>query len=93
MIRKQLYITESQDEILKEQARELGISEAELARRALSEFLSERSPKVTDRPEALRALIERTRSLSEKHRLPSGYRFDREDLYSDRIDRPSGSDR
>ena len=36
MIRKQLYITEGQDEVLKEQAQKLGISEAELARRALS---------------------------------------------------------
>lgn len=93
MIRKQLYITEGQDELLKEQARELGLSEAELARRALSEFLSGRSPKDPDRPKALETLLKRTRSLSEKHRLPSGYRFDREDLYSERIDRQSGSDR
>ena len=93
MIRKQLYITEWQDEVLKDRARELGISEAELARRALSEFLSERSPMATRRPEALETLIERTRSLSEKHQLPSGYRFDREDLYSERVGRQSGSDR
>lgn len=93
MIRKQLYITEGQDEVLKDQARQLGISEAELARRALSAFLSERSPKASRRPEALRALLERTRSLSEKHRLPSGYRLNREDLYSERIGRQSGSDR
>ena len=44
------------------------------------------------RPGALQALLGRTRAVSEKHRLPSGYRFDREDLYSDRIDRPSGPD-
>lgn len=90
MIRKQLYITEGQDEVLKQQARKLGVSEAELARRALSEFLSERSPKVTARPEALKALLKRTRSLSEKHRLPSSYRFDREELYSERIGKQSG---
>jgi hypothetical protein len=74
----------------KDQARRLGISEAELARRALSEFLSERSPMASRRPGALQALLGRTRTVSEKHRLPSGYRFDREDLYSDRIDGPSG---
>jgi hypothetical protein len=90
MIRKQFYITEGQDEMLKDQARRLGISEAELARRALTEFLSERSPMASRRPGALQALLGRTRTVSEKHRLPSGYRFDREDLYSDRIDRPSG---
>jgi hypothetical protein len=93
MIRKQLYITEGQDEVLKDRARKLGISEAELARRALSEFLSERSPTATRRPEALETLLERTRALSEKHRLASGYRFDREDLYAERIGRQSGSDR
>ena len=37
--------TEGRDELLKEQAHKLGISEAELARRALCEFLSERSPR------------------------------------------------
>jgi hypothetical protein len=35
MIRKQLYITEAQEEALKAQARSLGVSEAELARRIL----------------------------------------------------------
>ena len=93
MIRKQLYITEGQDEVLKEQARKLGVSEAELARRALSEFLSKGAPKAIARPEALKTLLKRTRSLSEKHRLPFSYQFDREDLYSERIDRQSGSDR
>ena len=89
-IRKRLYITEGQDEMIKGQARRLGISEAELARRALREFLSGRSPMAFRRPEALQALLGRPRTLSEKHRLRSGYRFDREDLDSDRIDRPSG---
>lgn len=93
MIRKQLYITEGQDEVLKDQARQLGISEAELARRALSEFLAERSPRASRRPEALEALLERTRSLSENHRLASGDRFDREDLYDQRMGWQSGSDR
>ena len=93
MIRKQLYITEGQDEVLKDRARKLGISEAELARRALSEFLSERSPTASRRPEALETLLEHTRSLSETHRLPSGDQLDREDLYSGRIGREPGSDR
>ena len=35
MIRKQLYVTEAQEEALKAQARSLGVSEAELARRTL----------------------------------------------------------
>lgn len=93
MIRKQFYITEGQDEVLKEQARTLGISEAELARRALSEFLSEQSSTPSRRSEALETLLERTRVLSKTHRLPSGSRLDREDLYSERIGRQSSSDR
>mgnify|MGYP006440232305 CR=1 FL=1 len=93
MIRKQLYITEGQNENLKQQARELGMSEAELARRALSEFLFERSPGAAARPEALDELLRRTRSLSEKHQLPTGYRFDREELYGGRTGRSSAPDR
>lgn len=93
MVRKQLYITEGQNEHLKQQARELGVSEAELARRALSEFLSERTPGAAARPEALDELLRRTRSLSEKHQLPSGYHFDREELYGGRMGRPSGTNR
>lgn len=39
MIRKQIYIESYQDSILKKKARELGISEAELVRRALKAHL------------------------------------------------------
>jgi len=85
MIRKQLYITDGQDEAVKDQARRLGISEAELTRRALRAFLSERPPWRLD----VRNLLEHMRTLSEKHRLPSGYGLDREDLYTERIDRLS----
>lgn len=84
MVRKQLYITEGQDEALKDRARELGISEAELARRALSAFLSEEASAGARRPEALARLLSRTRTLSETHRLPSGYDFNRKELYTDR---------
>lgn len=91
MIRKQLYITEGQEEAVKDQARRLGISEAELTRRALSAFLSERSPAASRRPDALEKLLERTRSLSKNHQLPSSYRFNREDLYTERIGRLSNA--
>ena len=91
MIRKQLYITEGQEEAVKDHARRLGISEAELTRRALSAFLSERSPVTSRRLEALEKLLQRTRSLSIKHQLPSGDPFDREDLYTERIDRLSNT--
>ena len=40
MIRKQLYIEEAQDKALKRRAKELGVTEAEVVRRALDEALS-----------------------------------------------------
>lgn len=40
MIRKQLYITETQEEELKRRSEETGLSEAELVRRALDAALS-----------------------------------------------------
>lgn len=88
MIRKQLYLTEGQNEALKSRARELGISEAEFARRAISEFLSEETPVGARRREALEELLSHTRTLANRHRLPAGDAFDRESLYADR----AGSD-
>lgn len=93
MIRKQLYITEAQDEALKRRARALGASEAELVRRALDDFLSEAS--YVERPrrrEVLDRLMNHTRQLSEGHRLPSDYQFDRSELYVDRTSRWTRSD-
>lgn len=92
MVRKQLYITEGQEDVLKDRARELGISEAELVRRALGSFLSKGSSTASRRPDALETLLERTRTLSKKHRLSSSYRFDREELYARRINRRSDTE-
>lgn len=84
MVRKQLYITEAQEEALKNRAQSLGISEAELTRRALDAFLGESSPEAPWRPSALERLLEHTRDLAGRHQLPSDYEFDREELYADR---------
>lgn len=89
MIRKQLYITEAQEEALKSRARSLGISEAELARRALDAFLAESSSASSQRRPALERLLKRTRTLARDHRLPADYEFNREELYSDRASRTS----
>ena len=82
MIRKQLYITREQDRSLKRKARELGLSEAELVRRAidgLDRDPTSRTQGVADDP--LRELIENMRRLASKHKLPEGYKFDRDELY------------
>lgn len=87
MVRKQLYITEQQDRALKRQAKALGVSEAELVRQALDEMLREVLGARVHRREALDRLLDNTRRLAEHHRLPDGYRFDRDALYAEREDR------
>ena len=91
MVRKRLYITEAQEEALKNRARSLGISEAELTRRALDAFLAESSPDTLQRRPVLDRLLEHTRDLADRHQLPSDYEFDREELYADRGNRASKS--
>lgn len=44
LVRKQLYIYRTQDALLKRRAKELGISEAELVRRAISEQMMMYAP-------------------------------------------------
>ena len=89
MIRKQLYVTEAQEEALKVQARSLGVSEAGLSRRALDAFLAETSPETARRRPALERLLEHTCDLADRHRLPAVYEFDRDELYADRASRAS----
>ena len=82
MIRKQLYITREQDHALKRQARELGVSEAEFVRRALDEAVRETPSRPQTGPDdPLTELQANTRRLADRHRLPAGYRFDRDELY------------
>ncbi len=85
MVRKQLYLEEAQDQALKVRARELGISEAELVRRALDQTLgaSSASPLAGRRQGVLAALFEDADRLARTHRLPEGYRFNRNELYED----------
>ena len=82
MIRKQLYITREQDHALKRQARALGVSEAELVRRALDAAAREDARRPLPGPDdPLAELLANTRRLASRSRLPAGYRFDRDDLY------------
>jgi hypothetical protein len=83
MIRKQLYIDPHQDAALKRKARELGLSEAELVRRALDAILTESTPAAPARPSVLQALLEDAQALSVSHPAPEGYVFKRDDAYDD----------
>ncbi len=83
MIRKQLYLEEAQDKALKQRAKELGVSEAEVVRRALDEALhGERRTNLAAR-QALESFLERANELAKTSSLPEGYRFDRQDLYEE----------
>jgi len=86
MVRKQLYLEETQDRALKARARELGISEAELVRRALDAALRPQGNAHLTAPHraALTRLLENAKRLSEAHSFPEGYCFNREELYDER---------
>lgn len=86
MVRKQLYLEEAQDQALKQRAKELGISEAELVRRALDTALrpQRNAHLAAPRRAALTRLLGNAKRLSEGHRFPEGYRFNREELYEER---------
>jgi hypothetical protein len=97
MVRKQLYITEAQNAALKRRAQQLGVSEAELTRRALDAVLREetrgeppRAATKAAQERALDELLENARRISAEHRFPEGYRFDRDALYEDRLTRHAG---
>jgi hypothetical protein len=79
MIRKQFYIYPDQDAALKRKARELGLSGADLVRRALYAILTETTQATPARPSVLRALLEDAQALSVTHPAPEGYVFKRDD--------------
>ena len=85
MIRKQLYLDETQDRALKQRAKELGLSEAEVVRRALDSALrgDALSNHLGKQHVILQALFEDADHLAETKQLPEGYRFDRQALYEE----------
>lgn len=81
MIRKQVYIAPRHELLLKERAREYGVTEAELIRQALDRGLSPEASTTTD-PEAWKAI----RKYIERNRRPltrkaTKRRWTRDSLY------------
>ena len=80
MVRKQIYLSQSQDALLKLRAHETGVTEAELVREALEAHLRYR-------PVPQRSLAgwekqrEFIRSLMDAGPVPGGRTWKREDLY------------
>jgi hypothetical protein len=84
MIRKQIYIESRQQAVLKEQARTLGTTEAELIRQAIdrqmiSVRLGARDLKAWEREKAFIA------KRMAKGPAPGGRRWKREDAYEERL--------
>jgi len=89
MIRKQLYLDERHERMLKQRAEEQGLSEAELVRRALDLLLSRGEggePVPSSRREALEELLARADAAAAEGDN-SAWRFDRDEIYAEREDR------
>ncbi|MBI2952681.1 MAG: hypothetical protein HYY30_00065 [Chloroflexi bacterium] len=86
LVRKQIYIEPEQEELLKRQARQLGVSEAELIRRGIDEVsrASIGMPPEQDVWEEEKAYIRERRLL----KVPqTGRCWTRDELYDDRLER------
>lgn len=87
MIRKQVYIEERHDRLLKHRARQRGVTEAEIIREALDRADGGRAGHVSD-PAAGHKAISFMRSLARRRRKgPAGRGWTRESLYDERIGR------
>jgi hypothetical protein len=84
MIRKQIYIESGQDNSLKKQAHHLGVTEAEVIRRAIDRQMTSIRFSIRDLKawERERAFI--TKRIARGH-APGGRQWKREDAYEERL--------
>jgi len=88
MVRKQIYLEKKQDEKVKRLARDLGVTEAEVLRRSIDNF----EPSVITEEERRAAgmkLIEMLKQRLIDHPVGTVDKFDREELYAERLGRLS----
>ena len=92
MVRKQVYLTETENRLLAARAREIGVTEAEIIRRALDRELGLAAevtlPLIPD-PQAIRALVASMRRRASLPVPPDAgpQKFNREELYEERLKR------
>ncbi len=87
-VRKQIYIEPEQEQMLKHQAKKLGISEAELIRRCIDQApsISDLSPFDEEAWEKVKAIMEERLSMN----VPQTPRtWTREEIYEERLKRYS----
>ncbi len=89
MVRKQIYLPKRQNQVLKQLAKQRGISEAEVIRQALEREAQAAAPSVRDSRKALDEIIAFARSLRERPELMQGepLRWNRQELYKERENR------
>jgi hypothetical protein len=86
MIRKQVYIEPLQDAILKKRARMLGISEAEVIRRAIDEQTAFLHPGIRDLEAWEREKVFIAKRMADGS-FPGDRKFRREEAYEERLGR------
>jgi hypothetical protein len=93
MIRKQMYIHRRQNIILKQLAKQRGVSEAEIIRQAIEREAETSTPVFKDSKKALDEIISFALALRARSDLLGGdrYQFQREALYEDREKRYFGT--
>jgi hypothetical protein len=88
MIRKQVYIEQRHDRMLKRRARQRGVTEAEIIRDALDGVESGGGRKLAQDPAAARKALKFMRSLAARRpQGPVGRAWTRDSLYEERIGR------
>ena len=86
MVRKQIYIEPHQETQLKQQAAETGMSEAEIIRKAIDDWLEEQ----TRRRRAKKAWVKARVLMEERYArgdVLGGRTWTRDELYEERLDR------
>jgi hypothetical protein len=86
LIRKQIYIEPEQDAVLKRRARELGVSESEIVRRAIDGTDADTSSEET-RLAALEEVLSVMRARAALDVPQTGRTWTRDDLYEERFER------
>lgn len=89
MVRKQVYIEQAQEELLKRRAKELGLSEAEIVRRALQAALRSGAATFIADPKAWERLKADMEEWAARGPVPGERTWTREDAYAERLDRLS----
>lgn len=92
MVRKQVYIEPEHEEFLKRRSAELGITEAELIRRAIVRLAAEPMPRVRRDRHAWEEALAFMRERMELKAPQTGRTWTREEIYDYRWDRRHRSD-